>query len=197
MIRHASVTVLFVVVVVLIGCNKKQPEQPKASPQLQELAQAHGGAAPNSVAGVTWSMPQHWAVAPPRQMRVATYAVSPVEGDPDPAECGVFYFGNDQGGSVEANIDRWVGQFEASDAPVRSSREVNGLKVTLVQIAGTYLAPGGPMMQSQGKKENFKLLGAIVQAPEGSVFFKLTGPAKTIAAAEGDFNGLISSLKKQ
>jgi len=79
----------------------------------------------------------------------------------------------------------------------RSSRVVNGIKVTLVKISGTYLAPGGPMMQSQGKRENYRLVGAIAEAPEGSVFFKFTGPAATVAAAEENFNGLISSLTKQ
>lgn len=95
------------------------------------------------------------------------------------------------------NIDRWVNQFENAGKPDRSTKEVNGLKVTLVEVAGTYLAPAGPMMQSQGKKENYKLLGAIVEAPDGSVFFKLTGPAKTVAAAEPDFNSMIDSITKQ
>jgi hypothetical protein len=50
------------------------------------------------------------------------------------------------------------------------------------------------MMQSQGKKEKFRLLGAIVEAPQGSVFFKFTGPANTVAAAEEEFDELIESL---
>ena len=78
----------------------------------------------------------------------------------------------------------------------RSSREVNGMKIALVSVSGAYLAPGGPMMQSQGKKENYKLLGAIVEGPEGSVFFKFTGPTHTVASAEGSFNALISSIAK-
>ncbi len=78
----------------------------------------------------------------------------------------------------------------------QSTKEVNGLHVTLVQIGGTYLAPGGPMMESQGKKPNFRLLGAIVEAPEGSVFFKLTGPRKTIEAAHADFDTLVNSIRK-
>jgi len=195
MTRHTTVTILLVLGFGLIDCNNKS-EQPKPPQELQELARAHGAATPNSVAGVAWSLPRRWVVSPPRQMRVATYAVPAVEGGAEPAECGVFYFGNDQGGSVDANIDRWVKQFETNNTPVRASRVVGGLNVELVQVAGTYLAPGGPMMQSLGKKENFKLLGAIVKAPEGSVFFKLIGPANTVASVEGDFNALISSLKK-
>jgi len=80
--------------------------------------------------------------------------------------------------------------------PAQSEREVSGMKLTLVQIAGAYLAPAGPMMQSTGKKENYRLLGAIVEAPEGLVFFKLVGPAATITAAEGEFHAMIASLAK-
>jgi hypothetical protein len=127
-------------------------------------------------------------------MRAATYTVPAAHGDVEGGECAVFYFGGDQGGDVEANIARWVGQFENPDKPERSTKEVGSLKVSLVKVAGTFLAPGGPMMQSQGKKEKFRLLGAIVEAPQGSVFFKFTGPANTVAAAEEEFDELIESL---
>jgi hypothetical protein len=129
-------------------------------------------------------------------MRIATYTVPAAEADEESGECAVFYFGGGQGGDVVSNIDRWVGQFENAK-PTKSSKELNGLKVTLVQISGTYLAPGGPMMQSTGKKEDYRLLGAIVDAPGGSVFFKFTGPAKTVAAAAEEFQALVGSLEKQ
>jgi hypothetical protein len=151
---------------------------------------------PNAVAGVHWVIPKAWSTMPARQMRIATYMSSPAEGDDEGGECAVFFFGGGQGGDVGANIDRWAGQFKDAGTPVRSTKEVNGLNVTMVQIAGTYLAPSGPMMQSQGEKSNYRLLGAIVDAPEGSVFFKFTGPAKTIAAGEADFNAMIGSLSK-
>jgi hypothetical protein len=171
------------------GCNKKTEGGSAAGA-------ASLGTATNMVAGVKWFTPKHWVVQGPREMRVATYTAPAAEGDTEPGECAVFHFGNDAGGSVDANIDRWVGQFEASGIPARSEKEVGGMKVTLVQIAGAYLAPSGPMMQSTGKKENYRLLGAIVQGPQGSVFFKFTGPAKTITAAEGDFNAMVASLTK-
>jgi hypothetical protein len=73
---------------------------------------------------------------------------------------------------------------------------VHGLKVHRMDISGTYLAPGGPMMQSQGKKTGWRLSGAIVEAPEGLVFFKCVGPAATIQAAEKDIEALIQSVTK-
>jgi hypothetical protein len=52
------------------------------------------------------------------------------------------------------------------------------------------------MMQSSGKKDNFRLLGAIVEGPEGLVFYKFTGPAKTVAGAEGEVSAMVESLAK-
>lgn len=180
--------------VTVVACNKKPSEQaPQTMQQSPDVVSAHDVSA---VAGIHWTRPGKWGLEPARQMRIATYGIPAAGGDPEGGECAIFYFGSGQGGDIQQNIGRWGEQFE-NGQPEQSSREVNGLKVTLVKIAGTYLAPGGPMMQSQGKKDNYRLLGAIVEAPEGSVFFKLTGPAKTVAACESDFNNLVGSLSKQ
>jgi len=51
-------------------------------------------------------------------------------------------------------------------------------------------------MQSHEKKPGYRLLGAIVEAPGGLVFFKCTGPAATIGKAQAEFDSLIGSLAK-
>jgi len=40
-----------------------------------------------------------------------------------------------------------------------------------------------------------RLLGAIAEGPGGSVFFKLTGPAKTIAAQQKNFDLMLASIQ--
>ena len=193
---RAGCALLLFLLLGLLGCSEKQSEQPQPLKEPADLSRVHGGSVPNAVAGITWLIPSGWTTLPPRQTRVATYQVASADGLTEPAECGVFYFGSDKGGSVEANIERWVGQFEGGGEPSRSSKEVNGLQVELVQIGGAYLSPGGPMIQSQGEKDNFRLLGAIVSGPQGPVYFKLTGPEKTVRDAEKNFTALINSLKK-
>ena len=200
---NRSLMLFAVLSVMLLACNNKKQESqvPKElqSQSQQQMPSGHpeiGAGSSTSVAGVSWTLPSRWSEGPQKQMRVATYVVPAVSGDADGGECAVFFFGAGQGGDTQMNIDRWVGQFENAKGPDQSGKEVNGMKVTLVKIAGTYLAPGGPMMQSSGKHENYRLLGAIVAAPEGSVFFKFTGPAKTVASAESDFNSLVQSLTK-
>ena len=69
-------------------------------------------------------------------------------------------------------MTRWTKQFEGAGAPKKGEKTVHGLRVHTIDISGTYLASGGPMMQSQGKKPGYRLTGAIVEAPRGLVFFK-------------------------
>ena len=55
-------------------------------------------------------------------MRAATYAVAPAAGDTAPAECALYFFGAGLGGGVQANIDRWKGQFAAPGGAPRPRR---------------------------------------------------------------------------
>jgi hypothetical protein len=154
-------------------------------------------AAEQTAAGVTWSYPAKWTKGGPRTMRVVTYVIPAAEGDSEAAECAVSYFGTAAGGDVEMNIQRWAGQFEGASAPVRKDDKLNGMNIAKVEISGAYLAPSGPMMESQGKKENFKLFGAIVDAPEGKLFFKMTGPAKTVQGVAAEFDALLGSIERK
>ena len=74
-----------------------------------------------------------------------------------------------------------------------AKQTINGLAVTTIDGSGAYLA-AGPMAPSMVRKPGFRLLGAIVEGPQGAVFFKFTGPAKTVAAGQGAFQGLLKSL---
>lgn len=157
-------------------------------------------AAPNQAAGVAWTVPAAWEVGPAHQMRIATYRIRAIAGDPEDAECAVYFFGAGQGGSVEANLDRWAHQFTTPDGqspPAKmEKKKIAGLTVSTLAVSGTYLG-AGMMGQGEGKKANFRMRAAIVEAPQGLVFFKLTGPLNTVAAAETDFTNLLDSLHPQ
>jgi hypothetical protein len=147
-----------------------------------------------SAAGVKWTVPAAWKAQPERPMRVATYDLPAAPGS-EAGECGVFYFGQGQGGSVEENLSRWAAQFEGG-SPKKATKSIHGLQVHTIDISGTYLAPSGPMMKSSGKKPDYRLLGAIVEGPQGNVFFKGVGPAATMSKAQADFDSLVASVAK-
>ncbi len=158
-----------------------------------------------SAGGLSWKAPAGWVAQPERPMRAATYTVAPAKGDTEGAECAVFYFGPGQGGAVEANLTRWIGQFEQPDGSPSAKaakighEKVGAMNATSIELPGTYAGGMSPMMDPAApktSKKNYRLLGAIVEGPEGAVFFKVTGPTRTVEAARGDFKKLVASLKK-
>jgi hypothetical protein len=198
--------VLLVAVAFLAGVLwMRQTSQPSSGSMPAPAAPGDaGGGSPGQVMppaensgdpGLAWTLPTRWKTGGDRPMRFATYIIPKASGDKDDAECAVFYFGPQQGGTVDANISRWIDQFESIDSPQRSARQVAGMQVSVVKVNGTFLAPSGPKMESQGKKTGYSLLGAIAEGPQGMVFFKLTGPKKTVHAAEPEFDALLASFK--
>ena len=154
-----------------------------------------------SAGGVSWTAPDDWT-SRPKRMRAANYVIPAAAGDSEGGECGVYFFGPGQGGSVEANVKRWIGQFRAPDGgpadslAKRSSETINGIPVTIIDLTGTYLFKPFPMAQNVTPKPGYRMLAAIAEAPQGPVFFKLTAPKATTASADDAFRQLLSSMKK-
>jgi hypothetical protein len=203
----AAVLVIAMAILAYVGWTKYKAPPPAqapatepapAAPEMAGGALPGGGGMPSAEAadpGLAWEAPKRWALEPPRPMRVATYSIPAARGDSAGAVCAVYYFGPGQGGSVDANIERWIGEFENPSVPLRATREVRGVPIARIEVAGTYLSHGATMQQ-QGTKPNYKLLGAIAQGPGGSVFFKLTGPVKTVDAARREFDGMLESMRR-
>ena len=133
-------------------------------------------------------------------MRAATYPVAAVQGDRDPAECVVYFFGAGQGGSIQDNIDRWEGQFETpggKPAPAKVTKiTIHGLPVTMIDVSGEYSGMGGPIATAPVRVTGYRLLGAIIESPSGNVFIKFAGPANTMAANQPKFRQLLDSFEK-
>lgn len=132
-------------------------------------------------------------------MRVAQFAVPRAAGDSQDAEFVLYYFGG-VGGTVEANIERWIAQMQQPDGrpssavAKRQSRTINGLKVTIVDVPGTYIAEVMPGSPQRHNSPNFHLRAAVIETSNGPYFIKLTGPAKTIGASEKSFEAFLASV---
>jgi len=112
----------------------------------------------------------------------------------------VYWFGPQGGGGKEANIERWVGQFEQPDgsdshAVLKSAtRTVRGMEVTDVDLAGTYVAETSPGSGVRVREEGWRLLASIIVAPEGAYYAKLVGPASTVAAEAAKYKAFVDGL---
>jgi len=150
---------------------------------------------------LAYAVPQGWQKqAVSSSMRVAEFALPRADGDGEDAQLVVYYFGG-SGGSVDANLQRWVAQMQQPDGKPstavakRESRTVNGLKLTLLDVSGTYVAETAPGSSERHNKPNFRLRAGVVETANGPYFIKLTGPAKTIAKWERAFEQFVGSIK--
>lgn len=150
---------------------------------------------------LAFKAPEAWHVRPPASsMRVAEFVIPRADGDGEDAELIVYYFGAQGGGSPQANIDRWIGQMQrpdrqpAKDSAKTRTRTINGLTVTSVDVSGTYVAEVRPGSSEHYDKPGFTLSAAVVTTPQGPYYIKLTGPARTVAAAQRGYEEFLASL---
>lgn len=139
------------------------------------------------------AVPESWKeveLTPAQQrFRRAQFEIPPAKGDEEPGELVIYYFGPQGGGGVDANVQRWVGQFDPSgrEAKVTTGDSEQG-KYVFVDVTGTYNKPIGPPIRQQTKPmPGARMLGVILNVGKGgNYFFKLTGPEKTVAQAAGN-----------
>ena len=96
------------------------------------------------------------------------------------------------GGSVQANVDRWYGQFSQPDGGSTKDKtktqklKVGGVDVHYVDIAGTFKDQPGPVAPAV-MRENYRMLAAIiVTEKQGMHFLKFYGPKATVVEAPHD-----------
>ncbi len=113
----------------------------------------------------------------------------PVEGG-TPLDAKFYDFGGPSGG-IDANIQRWVGQFEGTPEVKKEELEFKGIKVILLTVTGTYMdgMPGG----AKTSRANHALYGAILAGAKSNVFIKFTGPKEIAAKAQEAFKKLATS----
>lgn len=189
--------------------QSQQPELPAGHPPINQPAAAtpppaqsgslpsghppiSGGGSANPAApsptDLKYESPADWKPQPPASsMRKAQFILPRADGDAEDAELIVFYFGKGEGGSVAENLARWRGMLTKPDgSPIADSDaghetfEANGMKVTLLDVRGRYAPSAMPGMAKVAPREDYRMLAAVVETPNGPWFFKAVGPAGTI-----------------
>lgn len=138
--------------------------------------------------------PEGWKQQPPANaMRVAQYVLPKAEGDAVDADVVITRFPGD-GGGVDANVDRWEGQFAAEGRKVaaRETVTVGDREVTFVDVSGRFRGgmPGAGVTADQA---GWRMLGAVVTDPEGYYFVKALGPERTVARWRDSFVAFVKS----
>lgn len=143
------------------------------------------------IQGFAAPVPGTWTPTPPSSaMRVAQFALPAAPGA-DAGELVAFFFPKGQGGSHEANIERWASQFATADgkpvAPKISTSKGGDIEVTLVELHGTYARGVGMGPAGGDAKPDQTLMTALVETPIGRITLQMYGPNKTVAAQRDNF----------
>jgi hypothetical protein len=186
----------------LLACRGAAPEPTPPARAAEPATPAPTAARPApQAATLHWTDPAPWRRGTPSSaMRIAQYEV-PGAGPNTEGELTVFWFGAGRGGSIDDNLNRWYGQFTQPDGrptsavATRERRTVRGLAVTVTRAGGRFAGAAMPGSAPSAPRENHALLAAIVETPNGPWFFKLTGPAATLASAGPVFDQLVESFE--
>ncbi|HXU37831.1 MAG TPA: hypothetical protein VN937_15820 [Blastocatellia bacterium] len=191
-IKATGALLVAVLAVVLVACS---------TPPTVVSKNAAPASSSASTRELQFKTPGGWSSeTPSSSMRVAQYQLPAADGDAEPASLVVYYFGAGQGGSVQANLDRWTGQIQqpnggsSKDKAKTESLTVNGMNVTLLDVSGTYA--GGDMGGGAGQsKPNFRMRAGVIESPKGGYFIKLVGPEKTVGKWDDSFMEFIKSAE--
>lgn len=186
------------------GASGLPPGHPPVDGSAAPRAAAPPRQPPQAERPLRFDAPEGWqAQTVTSAMRKAQF-VLPRSGEAgDDGEMVLFYFGAGQGGSVQDNLDRWRGMFKTSDGqPVPSQAastetfESNGLKVTTLDVSGQYAPAAMPgMPQPAGPRNDYRMLAAVVETPDGPWFFRGVGPNATMAAHRDRFLKMLRSVR--
>ena len=106
------------------------------------------------------------------------------------------------GGSVEANVDRWIGQFTQPDGGSTKQRaktkkiKAAGEEVHMVDISGTFKDQLGPFAPAV-ERPKYRMLSAIITTKKsGNYFVKFYGPERTVAENEKAFVTMIEGMTR-
>lgn len=148
-----------------------------------------------------YDVPEGWTSKPlSSKMRLADFALPRAEGDPEDASLVVTFFGG-QGGTVQANFDRWLTQMQQPDG--RASKDLaktsvlktHDLTLSIMDLPGTFVAEVAPGSSEHFNKPGFHLRAAVVEGRGGPYFIRLVGPAKTVAKWDTAVQAFFKSLR--
>ncbi len=104
------------------------------------------------------------------------------------------------GGTVQQNIDRWLGQFTqpdgkaSKDVATVNTQKLSDVKLHTIDVSGTYGDRRGPFAPAV-ERPGYRMLAAIIETPQGNYFIKFYGEAKTVAAHAEAFEEMVEELQ--
>ncbi len=191
------------VVLLLAACGRKervevvQSRAPFKNEPVAKLglSTAQRYAANDAQGMLRWTTPEGWRFLPATEFRHLNFDF----GAGREGEAYLTLLPTTGGGGVLENLNRWrkqMGQAPLAEAEMAAlpTKTIFARPVPFMDLSGTFTGGSGPAMAAAEPKENYRMLGAIFEAPGFLFTLKLTGPAALVAEQAGAFDAFCQSL---
>ena len=137
--------------------------------------------------GIRFDVPVDWNEQPKSDFYEAKYLIPSEEGE-------MVLTLTSMGGGIDANLQRWVGQFQQApdERPRRETLRIDGAKSEWLDVRGTFRSRVGT---SPGPHENWRLLGVAIPMKPRPFLLKLIGPRAAVSGFEAEFKTFARSAQ--
>ena len=149
----------------------------------------------DSVRNISYKLPDTWnAVESEEQVRFLEITLNTNE------DFSLVLFGN-IGGTADQNIERWINQFKKDDSLNQENiiverDSLDNKYITLLEMYGNYEVPNmGNPSQEKTLRNNYGLLGGVIEFPNSLYFVKAVGLNSAISRNKDHFEQFVYSIR--
>jgi len=167
------------------GQSAVRPAGEDAGAPEVEVAGGKPGTRVKQLTGIRFDVPTAWDEQPESEFYEAKYLIASDEGE-------MMLTLTTMGGGIEANLQRWVGQFQldSGDRPRRDTLSIDGAKSQWLDVRGTFRSQVG---STPGPHQDWRLLGVAIPMSRRPFLLKLVGPRAAVSSFEDEFRGFVRS----
>jgi hypothetical protein len=193
---HAAKPIVALLTLLSVACTAADDSQPVVNPHEAEVPASEDSAA--TPPALRFEAQPGWVTqTPSSSMRKAQYRLPGERQGTADASLVVYEFGG-TAGSVESNMERWIGQFENPDGRAvesqRRTRAAGPFTLHEIDVAGTYVAETSPGSDEFVNEPDFRMLAAVAEAEGVSYYIKLVGPGACVDHWEASYQAFMSAL---
>jgi hypothetical protein len=166
---------------------------PSANPEAADSDESPpSGGAVVDFDGMILTAPSIWVRKPESSSFVAAeFSLPRADGDQADGRLTI----STAGGTIEANIERWKGQFQPQPKVAEQNVvDISGLKVTFVDFSGDFNDQRGRFAPGE-KRPGYRMIAAVIPVGGKLHFVKATGPERTISSHANAINKFVHSAK--
>jgi hypothetical protein len=144
----------------------------------------------SQVENITYKLPESW-VANISEKQFRLLEISSERS----TDFNVILFSNIQG-TADQNIQRWVNQFQVDSSTMEVNKDTfDNKNISIVELYGTYEVPNMLNRNAEKElKENYGLLGGVVEFSNSIYFVKAVGNKEDIKQNKFNFNDFVNSI---